>query len=73
MKTMLCDFYTKEDNTCDIDKECLLLCNGEMKSDRCLFCVKDLEMYKKIINKRNVEYVKQYYRENFGVKNKNVK
>lgn len=66
---MLCELYNSNDYTCDIDKECFLLCHGEMKSDRCLFCVKDLEMYKKIINKRNVEYVKDYYREHFGVKN----
>ena len=63
---MKCDFYTEEDNTCDIDKECYLLCNGEMKSSACLFHTKDIELYKKVVNKENIKYMKSYFKRLYG-------
>lgn len=57
-----CDFYTEEDNTCDIDKECYLLCNGNMSSEGCLFRTKDLEIYKKVVTKENVEQLNSYFK-----------
>lgn len=66
---MLCDFYNANTKTCDIDKECFLLCQGEMKSDRCLFCIKDLELYKKVVNEKSVEYIKSQFRKYFRREN----
>lgn len=46
-----CDFYNKEDNTCDIDKGIIITCNGFMsKETGCLFCGANIGEWKRINN-----------------------